>query len=225
MTSAHVLPDVRRAVVYGRISDDDPNDTRDGVDEQLRRAQEHVARRGWELVGVYRDDGVSAHSGTVRPQYERVRADIAAGRADTIVVRYIDRLGRNDLEQADARDFGRRHRVLISEYGGMEYPLWTAQGQHMARTMGGNATIESDIKGERVKEKAELRARQGRMNGVCPFGWRREYERTATGRVIRSWEVTHEPEAGVVREITDRLLRGDSLVGITADLNRRGSAP
>jgi site-specific DNA recombinase len=92
----------------------------------------------------------------------------------------------------------------------------------MARTMGGNATFESDIKGERVKEKAELRARQGRMNGVCPFGWRREYERTATGRVIRSWEVIHEPEAAVVREITDRLLRGDSLVGITADLNRRG---
>jgi DNA invertase Pin-like site-specific DNA recombinase len=219
-----ILPDVRRAVAYGRISEDDL-DRRDGVDDQLRRAEAHVERRGWDLVDTFRDDDLSAYSGKPRPGYEALMAEVAAGRVDTIVVRHIDRLWRDDLEAATGRKFLRQHRVLLAEYGGMEYPLWTAHGQQMARTMGGNATFESDIKSERVREAAERRAQEGRMNGVCPFGWRRLHERTASGRVLSSREVVHEPEAEVVREITARLLRGDSLTGITADLNARQVPP
>jgi ribosomal protein L34E len=57
---------------------------------------------------------------------------------------------------------------------------------------------------------------------VCPYGWRREYERTPTGRVIASREVIHPEEADVVREITRRLLQGESLLAVTRSLNERG---
>ena len=70
---------------------------------------------------------------------------------DTVVVRHLDRLWRDDLEAAKGRALFKQHRVLIAEYGGMEYPMWTAHGQHMARTMSGNGTFESDIKSERVR--------------------------------------------------------------------------
>jgi len=216
-----VLPDVRRAAAYGRISEDDL-DRREGVNDQLARAKAHIDRRGWDYVTAFRDDDVSAYSGKPRPGYDALMAEVAAGGVDTIVVRHIDRLWRDDLEAARGRAMLRQQRVLVAEYGGMEYPMWTAHGQHMARTMGGNATFESDIKGERVREAAERRAGEGRMNGPCPYGWRREFERTASGRVLSSREVEDPETADVVREITRRLLAGDSLLAVTRSLNERG---
>jgi DNA invertase Pin-like site-specific DNA recombinase len=182
---ADPLPAARRAAAYGRISEDD-QDKREGVDEQLTRAQVHIERRGWDLMASFRDDDLSAYSGKPRPGYDALMAEVQAGRVDTIVVRHLDRLWRDDLEAAKGRVLLRQRHVLIAEYGGMEYPMWTAHGQHMARTMSGNGTFESDIKSERVREAAERRAGQGRMNGPCPYGWRREYERTTSGRVIES---------------------------------------
>jgi site-specific DNA recombinase len=216
-----ILPAVRKAAAYGRISEDD-QDKREGVDEQLSRAESHAARRGWDLVGSWRDDDLSAYSGKPRPGYDALMAEVAAGRVDTIVVRHIDRLWRDDLDAARGRALLRTHRVLVAEYGGMEYPMWTAHGQHMARTMSANGTFESDIKSERVREAAERRAQAGRMNGPCPYGWRREYERTASGRVIDSREVKDSDAAEVVREITHRLLAGESLLAVTRSLNDRG---
>ncbi len=179
-------------------------------------------RRGWDLMDSFRDDDLSAYSGKRRPGYDALMAEVVAGRVDTLVVRHLDRLWRDDLEAAQGRAILRRHRVIIAEYGGMEYPMWTAHGQHMARTMSGNGTFESDIKSERVREAAERRAEQGRMNGPCPYGWRREYERTPSGRVIASREVEDPDAAAVVREITRRLLAGDSLLAVTRSLNERG---
>lgn len=216
-----LLPDVRKAAAYGRISEDDLK-RGEGVDHQLTVGEAHIQRRGWDLAGLFRDDDTSAWSGKDRPGYKALVAEIVAGRVDTVVVRHLDRLWRDDEEAARGRKLFGKHRVLVAEYGGMEYPMWTAQGQHMARTMSGNAAYESDIKSERVRESTERRVLEGRMNGPCPYGWRREYERAPSGRVLRSWEVEHPEEAAVVREITDRLLAGDSLLSITRDLNDRG---
>ncbi len=217
---SEALPIIRRAAAYGRISEDD-QDKREGVDEQLTRAEAHIDRRGWDLMDSYRDDDLSAYTGKPRPGYAALMAEVAAGRVDTIVVRHLDRLWRDDLEAATGRSILRKYRVLIAEYGGMEYPMWTAHGQHMARTMSGNGTFESDIKSERVREAAERRAERGRMNGPCPYGWRREYERTPSGRVIDSREVEDPEPASVVREITRRLLAGESLLAVTRSLNER----
>jgi site-specific DNA recombinase len=159
------------------------------VDDQLVRAEAHIDRRGWYLVDSHRDDDVSAYSGKPRPGYDALMGEIAAGRVDTVVVRHIDRLWRDDLEAARGRAVLKQHREPVAEYGGMEYSMWTAHGQHMARTMSSNGTLESDVESERVREAAERRAEEGRMNGVCPFSWRREYERTPTGRVVASREV------------------------------------
>jgi DNA invertase Pin-like site-specific DNA recombinase len=100
------------------------------------------------------------------PGYQALIAEVVAGRVDTIVVRHIDRLWRDDLDAARGRALLRTHRVLVAEYGGMEYPMWTAHGQHMARTMSANGTFESDIKSERVREAAERRAEAGPPNGA-----------------------------------------------------------
>src|SRR4051794_13659859 len=98
---AELLPTARRAAAYGRISDDD-QDKREGVDEQLARAEVHIERRGWDLMASFRDDDLSAYSGKPRPGYDTLMAEVQAGRVNTIVVRHFDRLWR-DLEAATGR--------------------------------------------------------------------------------------------------------------------------
>src|SRR3712207_3770652 len=91
-----------RAAAYGRISEDD-QDEREGVDEQLARAEVHIERRGWDLMASFRDDDLSAYSGKPRPGYDALMGEVQAGRVDAIVLRHLDRLWRDDLEAAKGR--------------------------------------------------------------------------------------------------------------------------
>src|SRR3954468_5034873 len=234
-TSHDVSPETVTAVAYGRISEDD--DLRgEGVDEQLRLGRLRVdADPRWTLgaaswpaqapAGTFRDDDISAYSGKPRPGYDALMREVVAGRVKVIVVRHLDRLWRDEVEAAQGRRLLKKHRVTVVEYRGGTYEMWTASGLHFARTMSGNATFESDIKSERIRENSEKRAMAGRMNGPCPYGWRREYDRTPSGRVLDSREVEDPEAADVVREIVRRLLAGDSLLGVTRDLNARGVRP
>ena len=121
MTSTSPLPDARRAAAYGRISKDDL-DNREGVDDQLVRAEAAIERRGWAFMASFRDDDISAYSGKRRPGYDALMHEVEAGRVDTIVLRHLDRLWRNDLEAARGRQVLREHRVMVSEYGGHGLP-------------------------------------------------------------------------------------------------------
>src|SRR3954447_2880917 len=223
------------AAAYGRISEDDDLKG-EGVNEQLHLGVLRIeSDPRWMLTsaswpatapaGTFRDDDISAYSRKPPPGYGALMREVVAGRVKVIVVRHLDRLWRDDVEAAQGRKLLRQHRVSVVEYRGGTYDMWTAHGQHMARTMGGNATFESDMKSERVKEAAERRANQGRMNGPCPYGWRREDDRSPSGRVLDSREVEDPEAAAVVREIVRRLLAGDSLLAVTRDLNERGVRP
>ncbi len=76
--------------------------------------------------------------------------------------------------------------------------------------------MESEVKGERVAAAAADRARQGIPNGGLGYGWRRVPDSRPAEYAI------HEPEATIVRDVIDRLARGESLAGITARLNAEG---
>src|SRR3954462_6952803 len=223
------------AAAYGRISEDDDLKG-EGVNEQLHLGVLRIeSDPRWMLTsaswpatapaGTFRDDDISAYSGKPRPGYDALMREVVAGRVKVIVVRHLDRLWRDEVEAAQGRRLLKKHRVTVVEYRGGTYEMWTASGLHFARTMSGNATFESDIKSERIRENSEKRAMAGRMNGPCPYGWRREYDRPPSGRVLDSREVEDPEAADVVREIVRRLLAGDSLLGVTRDLNARGVRP
>ena len=221
MTSTNPLPDVRRATAYGRISEDDL-DRREGVDDQLSRSEAHIERRGWDYAGTFRDDDVSAWSGKRRPGYEALVAEIVAGHVDTVVVRHLDRLWRDDLEAAKGRALFKQHRVLIAEYGGGVPDVDSPRPAHGA----------DNERQRHLRKRHQVRAGAGglRAPGRARANERRLPLRLASGstelalssgRVMESWEVEHPEEAGVVREIVRRLLAGDSLLALTNDLNDR----
>lgn len=81
-----------RTAIYARVS----TTANQSVEMQLRDLREMAARRGFEIVGEYCDEGVSGAKNS-RPALDKMLADGRAGRFDAIFVRKLDRLGRSLL--------------------------------------------------------------------------------------------------------------------------------
>lgn len=77
-----------RAAIYARVSTSDQHN-----EIQIRELTEYIARRGWELTGVYQDKLSGAKAS--RPGLDRMMAEARARRIDTVVVLKLDRFGRS----------------------------------------------------------------------------------------------------------------------------------
>ncbi len=81
----------KRVAFYLRVS------TGEQTTENQRRELEAVARhRGWQIVAVYEDQGVSGAKGREkRPQLDRMLKDAVRGKFDVLAAWAVDRLGRS----------------------------------------------------------------------------------------------------------------------------------
>jgi DNA invertase Pin-like site-specific DNA recombinase len=202
-----------RAAVYARISSDREGEQL-GVKRQVADCETLADRKGWKVVERYVDNDVSAYRGSSRPEYRRLLDDLTRGLLDAVVVWHLDRLHRQpkELEEffevADAAGVTR----LASVTGDVD--LATDDGRFMARIQGAVAKKESDDKSRRIRRKAQEIAEAGRVGGggTRPFGFERDRVKVRPS------------EATVIRECADRLLAGESIRSICADLNERSIA-
>ena len=54
--------------------------------------------KGYEIYDVYKDAGISAKTGNLRPEFDRLLQDITDKKINTIVVLKLDRLTRSVLD-------------------------------------------------------------------------------------------------------------------------------
>jgi hypothetical protein len=100
-------------------------------------------------------------------------------------------------------------RIATTE--GLGYDLATGEGIHAAVSAVNNAVLEARKASDRQKRKKRAQAKAGKFNGGSrPYG----YE--ADGVTLRP------SEAAIIREVTRRILDGESARSIVADLRRRG---
>jgi DNA invertase Pin-like site-specific DNA recombinase len=82
---------MKRAALYLRVSTDQQT-----TKNQERELRETASRIGWEIVEVYRDEGVSGAKGRdKRPAYDALCKDAARRRFDVVMAWSVDRLGRS----------------------------------------------------------------------------------------------------------------------------------
>jgi site-specific DNA recombinase len=198
--------------IYARVSSD-PGETRLGVGRQVADCRALAEGLGWPVADVYVDNDVSAWSGRARPEYRRLLDDLKDGVVDGVVVWQLDRLHRSpaELEEffsvLDAAGVAEN----LATYTG-EYDLSMPEGRLTARILGAVARKESDDRSLRIRRKHEELAASGKPSGggTRPFGYEPD-------------RVTVRPaEAAVVREAAERVLAGESLRSVCADLNERG---
>jgi site-specific DNA recombinase len=202
-----------RCAVYARISKDDGADEL-GVRRQERNCRDLIKRRGHQLVGVYVDNDRTASFGSKpRPEFERLRADVARGEVDLVVCQNQDRLTRDTVELEQLMRFlrsaGHDHVLTVATD---RVGIKTTNERLGYRVKGLFDASYSEYISEKVKEHKDELALEGRPagGGSRPYGYEDD-------------KVTINPtEAAVVLEAAQRAAEGEPLYAIAADLNTRG---
>ena len=192
-----------KTAIYTRISKDTQGEGL-GVARQLEDCQALADRQGWEVVGIYSDNDVSA-AGKVkaRPEYDALLAEAEAGRIGAVISYSNSRLTRRPLELEAWITLSEKTGVRIATVVSGEDNLATADGQMMARYKAANDAGEAKRAGERGARAKAQRASRGLPQGGrhrC-FGYSRQWEPAPA-------------EAKVVAEMFRRRAEGASLNSI-----------
>lgn len=189
-----------RCGIYVRVSTDDQRDNGYSIDSQLRMIKEYCEKNDYSIIDVYNDAG---HSGKdlMRPEMQRLLADIKSKKIDKLIAIKVDRLTRNNYDGFWLLNYCEEHDVkikLILE----PYDVSTANGEMI---FGMNLVFgqrERKEIGARTKRAMEEMALEKIHPSKAPYGY------------IRNRETGHleiEPiEAQVVKEIFELCKQGNS---------------
>lgn len=214
-----------RVVIYVRISKDqalheqktgDKKSNREeaaGVRRQEDACRELAEKRGWEVVEVYVDNDLSAFGNKPRPAYERMLADMRAGKVGAVIAWHTDRLTRKLSELETLMQVAEDQKVVFATVQAGELDLSTAAGRLVARLMGAVARHEAELKGERQSAQLKQLAYAGkaRGGGSRPFGYI-DAARTAVDPV----------EAAVIRKLAQMAIDGESRGRMASWLGEQG---
>jgi len=154
--------------------------SKDPSKEVSREAQEAACRRmaGGAPLTLYTDWGISGGT-TRRPEYQRLRADVEAGRVTAVVAYSVSRLGRNARELLDFLEACKAHGVTVTTDAEGSLGGRGAFAKFQRLLMAGIAEMERDLASERTLAAHAVRRERGDHIGPAPYGMRLEDRETA----------------------------------------------
>ena len=189
-----------RCGIYVRVSTDDQRNNGYSIDLQLRMIKEYCEKNDYSIVDVYNDAGYSGKD-LMRPEMQRLLADIKSKKIDKLIAIKVDRLTRNNYDGFWLLNYCEEHDVKI-ELMLEPYDVSTANGEMI---FGMNLVFgqrERKEIGARTKRAMEEMALEKIHPSKAPYGY------------IRNKETGHleiEPiEAQVVKEIFELCKQGNS---------------
>lgn len=199
-----------RAGCYCRISSD-PRDRREGVDRQREDTSALCEVKGWAVADYYVDNDRSASSGADRPEWDRLLADVRAGRIDAIAAWDQDRGWRMMHELEELRRFftGLGREVALATTGQGDIDLYSPTGVMMAQIKTAVSEHEISMMKVRMRRAARQRAEQGTPQWKRAFGYTED----------------RQPDpvtAPLVRDAYAAVLAGGSITDIAKGWNAAG---
>jgi DNA invertase Pin-like site-specific DNA recombinase len=155
---------IRTVAIYSRVSTD--SQTTENQERELRAI---AARVGWNVLNIYRDEGVSgAKSRAERPAFNALWKDATRRRFDMVMAWSVDRLGRSlqDLVAFLSELHALRIDLYIHQQG---VDTATPGGKALFQMMGVFAEFERAMIRERVKSGLERAKAQGKTLGRPPI--------------------------------------------------------
>ena len=135
----------KRVALYVRVSTDHQS-----VRNQEIELQAVAERHGWQVVSVYRDQGISGAKGRdKRPGLEKLLQAVARKEFDLVAAWSVDRLGRSLIDLVGIlQEFHAKHVDLYLHQQGID--TTTPAGKAMFQMMGVFAEFERSMIHERV---------------------------------------------------------------------------
>lgn len=198
----------RRAVIYARISV--AHEASVSIDRQIEAAEQYAAARGWQVVGTFKDDGVSASHN--KPADRAGWRELLASPLpyDAVIIWKLDRLARRVLDFHLANEALReRGAGLVAVENSLD--LTTGDGRFVANVLASFAEYEADAISARVRAARTFLLNEGRVvGGTVPYGWKNVRSTRGAGLML-----AQDPACiDYVRGMASRVLRGDSIYSV-----------
>lgn len=163
-----------RVALYARVSTDQQVRDGDSIQAQLSALREYAKNHGYEIAGVYCDDGISGTLLNERDELQRMLDDVRAGKIDLVAFTRLDRYFRNLKHYLNTQE-------VLDEYGVPWIAIWesyttaTAAGRLIINQMLSFAQFESENTSVRIRHVFDFK-RQNReiLSGKVPYGYRIE---------------------------------------------------
>ena len=206
---------VRCAIYTRKSSEEGLEQEFNSLQAQREACEAFIASQrheGWVCLRAGYDDGGFSGATIDRPALQRLLADIAAGRVDTIVVYKIDRLTRS------LADFAKIVEILDARGASFvsvtqQFNTTTSMGRLTLNILLSFAQFEREVIGERIRDKIAASKRKGMwMGGIPPLGYRAQ-----DGKLF-----VIESEAEIVRMIFRRYAELGSVRLLKEELEARG---
>ena len=206
----------RRCVLYARLSVTKEESV--SIARQLLSCRRYAEARGWEVVGEFIDDGVSATAN--KPEDRKGWAALlAATDFDAIIIWKVDRLARRVLDFLHADEaLQKRGAGLVA----VEDPIdmTSPQGRAFAVMLAVFGEMEAEAIRARVRAARAQLLKDGRWaGGGIPYGYRSSTNPDGPG-----WVLVKDPERQPwLTEIVGKALGGATVNAITTWLTTAGA--
>lgn len=218
--SVEQAKDIRKAVIYCRVSSSKQTVRGDGLNSQETRCRDFAKYRGYEIVEVFRDD--SSGSLTTRPGMQAMLEFLKQRKSDThaVIIDDISRLARGVMAHFELRmKIDKAGGVLVSpsiEFGE------DSDSQLVENLLASVSQHQRQKNGEQTLNRMRARVQNGYWVFQAPVGYR--YERVSgQGKVL----VRDEPNASALQEALEGFASGrfETQVEVKRFLERQPSFP
>ncbi len=223
-----------KAIVYGRVSTDEQAENGTSLETQELTCLRRAAALGAQVVGTFRDEGISGGLYLTRAGIQAALRELEAGRANLLIVANLSRFSRDAEHQQSIRKRIERAgaRLILCDMEIADTP----EGDLQFGIMGQFAQYERQLIRKRTMTGRRHRAEQGAQpcRSQSPIGYHVVTNAEALaglyGGATPGSYVVLEDEARIVRELFRQFAAGESLRNVARWLvangvsTRRGGA-
>jgi site-specific DNA recombinase len=159
-----------RVALYGRVSTEEQREGQT-IDSQIAELDRFAREKGWQITGVYKDDG---WSGTIlaRPELDRLRDDGSKGIFNAALFNDVDRLARDVSHLGIVKRDLQRHGVqmIFRKLPAEQSPTHNL----MVNILGSFAEFERELILDRTRRgsRHKVEVRKQFLGGLAPYGFR-----------------------------------------------------
>lgn len=196
-----------RVGIYARVSTDIQVKEGDSIQAQLSALRSYCEKNGYEIAGIYTDDGISGTLLNERDELQRLLDDVRSGKIDLLIFTKLDRYFRNLKHYLNTQE-------VLDKYNVPWIAIWenyetrTPQGRLMVNQMLSFAQFEAEQTGQRINQVFSYKRQNHEvLSGKVPFGY-----------VIKDKHLVIDPEkADIVRRVFQTYI---STGGVSETLRR-----
>ena len=159
--------------LYMRVSTEDQAREGFSLPEQRERLEQFCKFKNYEIVDYYEDAGISAKTGNLRPEFERLKEDIKSKKINTIVALKLDRITRSIFDWEKLMTFLEENNAYLDCVND-EINTTNANGKMISRLLMSVSQNEIERTSERTKIGLAGAIKQGHIPSQAPLGYKHE---------------------------------------------------